>query len=653
MNLSQHEINDLIERLQKGENLPDDYKYKLFPVKQKEYELVYGGKMRREDILANEDGVFPVPLQIEKIFNGKREQWKDGWRNLVAFGDNLQFLKTIYENKDPLIKNKVKGKVKLIYIDPPFATESDFKAKNGQTAYTDKAKGAEFVEFLRRRLVVAKELLSDEGSIYVHLDWKKAHYVKTLMDEIFGVENFVNDIIWYYRRWNIESNLFARNHDILLFYARKYGQHTFNNLYIPKSEKSSGEGRAWQSIIDEETGVRRSVLLDEISKGVPMPDVWDISMINPVALERKRVNYPTQKPEALLERIIKASTNEGDIVMDFFAGSGTTASVAEKLNRKFITCDIGKLAFYTIQKRLLNIETSKSIESKKKEYSKPAKSFITLNTGHYDLVKIFDLKQKEYSDFVMKLFEVEPKKKTISGIQIDGEKKDGYNVIVWQFWKFKNSSVDEEFLHNLHSHIGNKAGKRVYLIAPASYVDFISDYYEIDKVRYYFLKVPYQIIRELHKVQFKKFRQPQSKSNVNDLEDAIGFHFIRQPEVKSELKEKSGEYHISISKFLSDFSEEETDKDMANFESLAMILIDKDFDGETFDLDTYYFAEDLLPKKKKKTDEEESVENIKEGLKHLNQILLPPIPKKECGKKLMLVYVDIYGNEFKEEFKLN
>ena len=122
MKLPKYEIQDLIERLQKGENIPDDYKYKLFPAKQKEFELVYGGKMRKEDILANEDGVFPVPLQVEKIFNGKRKAWKDNWRNIIAFGDNLQFLKTIYENKDPLIKDKVKGKVKLIYIDPPFAT---------------------------------------------------------------------------------------------------------------------------------------------------------------------------------------------------------------------------------------------------------------------------------------------------------------------------------------------------------------------------------------------------------------------------------------------------------------------------------------------------------------------------------------------------
>ena len=645
MKLSEHEIKDLIQRLQKGENVPEDYTYKLFPVKQKEYELVYGGKMRKEDILANEDGVFPVPLQVEKIFNGKREQWKDGWKNIIAFGDNLQFLKTIYENKDPLIKDKVKGKVKLIYIDPPFGTASDFEAKEGQLAYNDKAKGADFVEFIRKRIILAKEILSEDGSIFVHLDWKKAHYIKIVLDEIFGENYFRNEIIWTYTGPSAPNQKqFSRKHDIIFWYTKSNSWiFNKNDIRIPYHETTAGK------FDSEGTGFGGTAA--DLSLGKIPEDWWYLPIVSRIRTEI--LNYPTQKPEKLLERIIKACSSNSDIVMDFFGGSGTLAAVAEKLNRKWITCDIGKLAFYTIQKRMINIESSKSIENPKVLYKKQSKSFITVNTGHYDLEKIFELKQKEYCDFVMNLFEVEPKKKTIAGIQIDGEKKDGYNVIVWQYWKFKNSSVDEDFLHNLHGHIGNKAGKRVYIVAPASYVDFISDYYEIDKVRYYFLKVPYHIIRELHKVQFKKFRQPQSKSNVNDLEDAIGFHFIRQPDVKSELKEKSGEYQISISKFLSDFSEEETDREMANFESLAMILLDKDFDGETFDMDTFYFANDLLPKKKKKAEEDdEPVENIKEELKHLNQILLPPIPKKECGKKLMLVYVDIYGNEFKEEFKL-
>lgn len=654
MQLSKQELEDLIDRLQKGDSIPEDYKYKLFPIKQKEYELVYGGKMRKEDILANEDGVFPVPLQIDKIFNGKRKTWKDGWKNILAFGDNLQFLKTIYENKDPLIKDKVKGKVKLIYIDPPFASETDYKTNDGTVAFADKVKDAEFIEFIRRRLILAKEILAEDGSIYVHLDEKKTHYIKIILDEIELF--FRREIVWdiaVLSGYKVMAKNWIRGHDVILYYS-KTSKPFFNKLvqghtqkYIDSFKQTDKNGDKYQVAHG-----RTIYLKDVLEKGKPFGDVWnDIKSFQQMPTAKERVNYPTQKPEALLARIISAATNEGDIVMDFFGGSGTTAIAAEKLNRKWIVCDVGKLAYYTIQNRLLNIQSSNSYEDATQPYSKEAVSFITVNNGYYDLKKVFDLKNQEYSDFVMNLFEVEPKKKTISGIQIDGEKKDGYNTIVWQYWKFKDSLVDEDYLHDLHSHIGAKVGKRVYIIAPASYVDFISDYYEIDKVRYFFLKVPYHIIRELHKVQFKKFRQPQSKNNVNDLEDAIGFHFMRQPEVKSELKEENGEYQITINKFLSDFSEEETERDMANFESLAMVLIDKNFDGETFDMDTFYFAEDLLPKKKKKKDENEN-EDIKEELKQTNQISLPPISQKECGKKLMIIYVDIYGNEFKEEFKL-
>lgn len=679
MKLTKHEQADLIDRLKKGETIPDDYKYKLFPVKQKEYELVYGGKMRREDILANEDGVFPVPLQVEKIFNGKRKQWKDSWRNIIAFGDNLQFLKTVYENKDPLIKNKIKGKVKLVYIDPPFGTDSDF-GKNDQIAYTDKAKGADFVEFLRRRLIVAKAIMAPDASIYVHIDAKKGHYIKVLLDEIFPEFQFA-EIVWVCGLMG-SGKYYPKSHETIYCYKNKdaffdppprlgYSERITKALqkdkqgwYYTRGKESSGGSKYLKTYICNNPKLPKDEAIIEANKNRPQTawDVWmgkedlaekfnDIPTGTYAYTEIESWGYPTQKPEKLLKRIIEASTKPGELVLDFFGGSGTTAAVAEKLGRKWVTTDIGKLSFYTIQKRILNINKSFSLEGEG-SFGVRAKSFITVNSGHYDLGKIFELKQQEYSEFVMNLFEVEPKKKTISGIQLDGEKKDGYNVIVWQFWKFKDSLVDEDYLHDLNNHIGTKGGKRVYIIAPASYVDFISDYYEIDKVRYYFLKVPYHIIRELHKVQFKKFRQPQSKSNVNDLEDAIGFHFMRQPEVKSELKQKNREYHIAIKRFLSDFNEEETEREMQNFESLAMVLIDKDFDGETFDMDTYYFAKDLVPKKKSKKGEVDETENIKEELKQINQILLPPIPKAECGKKMMIIYVDIYGNEFKEEFKL-
>lgn len=653
LQLSEKEIQYIVEQLQKGEQLPEDLKYKLFPVKQKEYELVYGGKMRKEDILANEDGVFSVPLQVEKVFNGKREAFKDGWRNMIVFGDNLQFLKTIYENKDPLIKDKVKGKVKLIYIDPPFATASDFKAGNGQKVYADKDKDAYFIEFLRRRLILAKEILADDGSIFVHLDWKKAHYVKLVLDEILGEQRFRREIIWTLSGvagYKSLVNSFVRGHDTILYYSKSEDA-IFNKEYLPYNEaqlkrfsKADKDGRKYKPITKT-----KSIYLDE-ARGVPVSDVWkDIASFQTVVNSPEITNYPTQKPEALIARIIKASTNENDIVLDFFVGSGTTAAVAEKLGRKWIVCDIGKLSFYTTQKRLLNIHESKDLEKLKKKYEENVKTFITVNTGYYDLQKVFELKQDEYRKFVMNLFEVEPFNKKIGGISIEGQKKDGFYCLIYPYWKFKDSSVDEEYLEDLHSHIGNKIGSRLYIIAPSNYVDFISDYYEIGKVKYYLLKVPYQIIKELHKVDFKKFRQPQRKSNVNDLEDAVGFHFIRQPQVKSKLVSLKNQIKIHIQEFYSDFTEEESGNDMDNFESLAMVLIDRNYNGEAFEMDDYFFAEDLLLNKNKKSNEPE--EDLKKELKQQKEIVIP-LNKKDCGKKIMIVYIDIYGNEFKESLRV-
>ncbi len=647
-NLNKQDIEFLIDCLKNRKEIPEVYKYAIFPTKQKEYELVYAGKMRKEDVRADTEEAKPVPLQIEKVFNGKKYPlYSKDWHNLLVFGDNLQILKTFNENKDPLVKNKIKGKVKLIYIDPPFATEKEFQTGTGVKAYSDKAKGAEFIEFLRRRLIVARELLSADGCIYVHLDWKKSHYIKLLLDEIFGENNFLNEVVWYYRRWNIATNLFARNHDVLLFYANNKGRHAFNNLFIPKSDKSSAQGKAWKSIIGED-GIRRSIMTNEPTKGVPMPDVWEISMINPVGIERTQINYPTQKPEALLERLIKASTNEGDLVLDFFCGSGTTLAVAEKLKRRWIGCDIGKLAIYTTQKRLFEINQSKDLIDIKKKYDKPAKSFAVVTSGLYDLGKIFNLQKDEYIRFVRDLFEIEETKTTkISGVEIDGKKR-GFYAKIFPYWELKNTSVDEKYLQELHKNIGGKIDGRFYIIAPANNTNFISDYHQIGDIRYYFLKVPYQIIKELHKVQFRKFRQPQSKSRINDLDEAVGFHFIRQPDVKSEFKATKDKVTLTITKFESAYSQDETGEKLQNFESLAMILIDFNYNGELFMMNEYFFAQDLLKKPGDEEDKDEA--EIRKELQKHKEIVID-FERKMCSKQIMVIYIDIYGNEFREVFK--
>ena len=398
-NLTIQEREFLIEQLAKGSNIPDDFKEKLFPTTQKEYELRYAGKMRKEDLLADQDGTFAVPLQVEKIYNGKREVFADGWKNMLVFGDNLQFLKTIYKNEDPLIKNKVKGKVKLIYIDPPFGTSSDFEGDKGQKAYSDKSKDSDFIEFIRRRLIFAKEILSDDGSIYIHLDWKKAHYIKTILDEIFGENNFRNEIIWTYTGPSAPGQKqFSRKHDVIFWYTKSPTKWIFNkdDIRMPYHDTTAGKFES------ESTGFGGTVA--DLSLGKIPEDWWYLPIVSRIRTEI--LGYPTQKPEILLERIIKASTNENDIVLDFFGGSGTTCAVAEKLNRKWITCDIGKFSFYTIQKRLLNIHNSKNFDVKKKAYNKQAKTFITVNTGIYDLAKMQELNQDKYIEFVLQLFEV-------------------------------------------------------------------------------------------------------------------------------------------------------------------------------------------------------------------------------------------------------
>jgi site-specific DNA-methyltransferase (adenine-specific)/adenine-specific DNA-methyltransferase len=363
----------------------------------------------------------------------------------------------------------------------------------------------------------------------------------------------------------------------------------------------------------------------------------------------KYYDYPTENSEELLERVITASSQTNDLIMDVFVGSGTTLAVAEKLDRRWIGCDIGKLAIYTTQKRLLKINESKELKNPKKKYGKIAKSFGVVTSGLYDLGKIFNLQKDDYIRFVKDLFEIEETKTTkISGVEIDGKKREFYTKI-FPYWELKNASVDEKYLKELHKNIGKKIDSRFYIIAPANNVDFISDYHQIDNIRYYFLKVPYQIIKELHRVQFKKLRQPQSKNQINDLDEAIGFHFIRQPEVKSELKKLKDKIVLKIKKFESAYLQDETGEKLKNFESLAMLLVDLNYDSDKFMMTKYFFAQDLL--NYKKSDEKESEEEIKKELIKQKEII-KEFPEGDCGKQIMVIYVDIYGNEFREVFKV-
>lgn len=650
--LNNYDVQFLIDCLKTGREIPLEYKYSLFPAMQKEYELLYSGKARKEDILADNEEAKAVPLQVEKIFNGTKYPLaaKD-WHNLLVFGDNLQTLKTFYKNEDPLVKDKIKGKVKLIYIDPPFATERDFKANKGQKAYSDKAKGAEFVEFLRRRLILMREILADDGSIFVHLDWKKAQYLKVVMDEIFGENNFVNEIIWHYAD-NFQGNVngFAVNHNNIFWYS-KSETYTANKVMIPLKGPVQRDKRIWSKELGKVVSARdkNGRLIYDLFTEKKADDVWEIGQSSTTkSASKEYIGYPTQKPEELLRRVILAASDKDDIVMDVFAGSGTTLSVAEKLGRRWVGCDIGKLSIYTIQKRLLEIEKSKDLSNSKKIYGQVAKSFGIVTSGLYDLGKVFALKKDEYIEFVKRLFEVdESKTKSIGGVSLDGKRREFY-VKIFPYWELQNASVDEKYLSELHKNIGTKIDGRMYIIVPANNVQFISDYYQIEDIRYYFLKVPYQIIRELHKVQFKKLRQPQSKKHVNDLDEAIGFHFVRQPEVKSAVKVIKNKIALQIKKFESAYAQDETGEKLKNFESLAMVLVDLNYNGDQFLMSEYFFAEDLI---ENNDDEEFDDKQIREELEKYKEIVLD-FDRKKCGNRIMAIYVDIYGNEFREVFNM-
>ena len=636
MNLNELERKYVIDLLENGNDIPEDFKNKIFPIQKQEYELSYAGKMRREDILANEDGSFPVPLEVEKIFGNENGKYGE-WKNLLVFGDNLQFLKTIYKNDDTLIKDKVKGKIKLVYIDPPFATTEDFKSSEGAKAYSDKKKGSEFIEYIRKRLIMIKEVMADDGSLFVHLDWKKAHYIKVILDEVFGEKNLVNEIVWHYPD-NFQGNVngFANN-DVIFWYS-KTTNYTSNKVMIPLPKATKRDKRVWSAEEKKLVSARdeNGKLIYETFSEKKADDVWDIGQSSTTKKRSSEfIDYPTQKPEELIRRILLAASDEGDLIMDCFAGSGTVAAVAERLNRRWITCDIGKLSFYTIQRRMLQIGQAKDLCSKRnKKYNKKSEPFVTCSLGMYELSTTLDLKWENYKKFVSELFDVELKEQNVGGIAFDGL-KDGYPTIIFPYEKYKDSNIDENYLNVISSAIGSRySGSRIFIISPQRRVDFLTDYEEIDGTRFYFLKIPYQYIEELHQKPFAKVRQPRSKDNINEVDESIGFSFNHPPVIDTVIKKNSKTVSITINDFdckepMSGRTKDE--KNLEKFDTLSAIFIDNNYDGNAFSITDVFFHEDL---------------DVEKGKVKIS------FDKADVGKKIMLVYIDIFGNEFKEVFEV-
>ena len=486
--LSDAEKRDLIKLIEQGKPLPEKYRFLLFADK-REVELVWNGKTR-------EVCTAILPFQtLEHIDEPRKEQRGDGeldldmggrqvkgWTNKLIWGDNKLILSSL---KSGALRRQIEdaGGLKLIYIDPPFDVGADFSMDieiGGETfhkepnlleqiAYRDTwGRGADsFIAMIYERLILMRDLMHSEGSIYAHCDDRVNNLLKSAMTEVFGTGNFHNEVIWQRTNaHNMIGKYFARINDSIHFFTRS-DRYTWNQQYrafeenqlkeyrpdennrmytgqdLTVSSTSSSRqfewrgvkpppNRAWAFSLEklEELLTAGKIILGKSGSpilrglkvylderpGVKMTALWDdVGRVGNTSGER--LDYPTQKPEGLLERILKASSNEGDLVADFFCGSGTTAAVAEKLGRKWIATDLGKFGIHTTRKRLIQVQREL------KASGKPFRAFEVLNLGRYERQAYLNVsgrltgkkkeqalakKEQEFRDLILKAYRAEP-----------------------------------------------------------------------------------------------------------------------------------------------------------------------------------------------------------------------------------------------------
>lgn len=458
------------------------------------------------------------PAQLKEVHGDD----VNGWLNKIFWGDNIQVMSHLLK--------EYRGKVDLVYIDPPFDSNADYKKKiklQGQEVkndtsiieekqYTDMWSNDEYLQFMYERLVLIRELLSETGSIYLHCDPTRGHYIKVIMDEIFGQTNFRAEICWKKTTKTTSFNNFGSEHDTLFYYT-KGADSIFNQQFTPikeselktkyiyietddgeivklsKEQKNGSEplpkGRRFRAVPITNMNQNRPNLkyeflghtqvwatskenmqklleknlifqingglpskkgyLDE-NKGAKVNDIWiDINPVNSQALEK--TNYPTQKPESLLQRIIKASTSSGDLVFDCFMGSGTTMATAQKLNRRFIGADINLGAIQTTSKRLLKIVNDNKSASLVEEEEYKASGFEVYNVNNYDVFR----NPVQAKDLLIEALEIDPLDKNS---YFDGM-KDGQKVKVMPVNRIATKADVSDLITNLDYKAYEEASK--------------------------------------------------------------------------------------------------------------------------------------------------------------------------------------------------
>jgi len=443
--LSDHEIRDITRALEAGIPIDDKYRYLIFK-EARQVELVWNGKNTHvQDVV--------LPFQVIEHIDEPRDEVKleqqqslfdtsgkkvQGWSNKLIWGDNKYVLSSL---KSGPIREEIEanGGIKLIYIDPPFDVGADFSTsiEIGGTEFEKAPTVLEeiafrdtwgqgqdsFLAMIYERLILMKELLAEDGSIFVHCDWRLAASLRIVMDEVIGSDNFKNEIIWYYQNGGGRArNWFNRKHDTIFWYTKNQDQYTYNGKEVGEARnidegtfggyfKTDVDGRRYQEV--RAGGKIYKYYTDELKNG---DDVWNIGIISQRDTT-ERLSYPTQKPEQLLEKIVKVSTNENDLVADFFGGSGTTAAIAEKLNRKWITSDIGRFAINTSRKRLI------SIQRQLKNEGKDFRSFEVVSVGSY--LYNDSKQQKEFNETVLKAYKAE----ILDNSVFTGKKANHYVVV--------------------------------------------------------------------------------------------------------------------------------------------------------------------------------------------------------------------------------
>lgn len=299
--------------------------------------------------------------------------------NTLIFDDSLNVMKKMDDNV-----------IDVIYLDPPFFTQGMQKlvSREDEEEYSFSDKWVcidDYLEYMKMRLYECKRILKDTGSIFIHCDRNASHYLKVLLDQLFGINNFQSEIVWHYRRWSNSKKGLLNNHQIILFYS-KSSKFKFNKMYTEYSETTNIDQILQERVRDEKgksvykCDENGEVVFGKSKKGVPLSDVWDIPYLNPKAKER--VGYPTQKPILLLEQIIKLVSDENDIILDPFMGSGTTLVAAKMLNRRYIGIDISEKAVELAKIRLESLIKTESYLLKKGR-----SAYRNLSDNHMNILK--------------------------------------------------------------------------------------------------------------------------------------------------------------------------------------------------------------------------------------------------------------------------